>query len=66
MAVVGRERGRGGFRGRNGSSHSENESSAGTSRGGQETCVCEANAPLLCELRNLDGECLRTGKQNRR
>lgn len=25
-------------------------------------CACEANAPLLAELRNFDEECLRTGK----
>lgn len=35
-------------------------------RGGRDVCACEANAPLLGELRKLDGECLRQGKQNLR
>eukprot|EP00752_Nemacystus_decipiens_P012538 g11106.t1 len=34
----------------------------GVGAGRAMVCACEANAPLLAELRNFDDECLRTGK----
>lgn len=35
-------------------------------RDGNEVCACEANTPLLRELRNFEEECSRTGKHNLR
>lgn len=65
-------RGRGGrFGGRGGNSRGKG---VATGRGGGEAaalaralntvgcCACACNAPLLVELKNLDEECLRTGK----
>lgn len=63
--MAGRGRGRGRFGGGRG------WAARGGGRGGGRgvgdagrgmVCACEANTPLLAELRNFDEECLRTGK----
>lgn len=41
---------------------SSSSSSSDTGARGQDMCACEANMPLVSELRKLDGECLRSGK----
>lgn len=62
-------RGRGGRFGNGGRGWGGNSRGRGASGGGSSAavgrdmaCACEANAALLVELRNLDDECLRTGK----
>ncbi|CAM9328386.1 unnamed protein product, partial [Laminaria digitata] len=61
IAMAGR--GRGGRFGRDGRGLGR-RSRGGNS--GSEACTCEANTPLLNELRKLDGECVSKGRQNLR